>query len=54
MENALYFDERLSEAAAVGVPDAKLGELVTALVTTKPEYHGKVKESELIELVRKK
>lgn len=54
VENAFYFDDRVAEAAAVGVPDDKLGELVAVVVSTKPEYHGKVKESELIELARKK
>ncbi|KAI0347210.1 acetyl-CoA synthetase-like protein [Trametopsis cervina] len=52
VENALYKDERLREVAVVGVPDEKLGELVAAIVVTKPEFHGKVKESELIELAR--
>ena len=35
------------DCAVVPVPDEKLGELVGAVVTTKAEYHGKVKESEL-------
>lgn len=54
MENALYYDDRILQAAAVGVPDAKLGELVAAIVAVKPEHQGKVKESELVELTRKK
>ena len=52
VENALYHDERLAEVAAVGVPDDKLGELVAAVVCTKPPYHNRVKESELIDLAR--
>ena len=54
MENALYHDERVNEVAAVGIPDEKLGELVAAVVVTKPEHHGKVNESELIALARTK
>ncbi|KAG7093549.1 hypothetical protein E1B28_007219 [Marasmius oreades] len=54
IENALYRDPRILEAAAVGVPDHRLGELVTALVTLKPAYRGKaeVTETELMELAR--
>ena len=52
VENALYYDERLAEVAAVGVPDEKLGELVAAVVSTKPAFHGQVNESELLELAR--
>jgi len=54
VENAIYDDVRVNEVAAVGVPDEKLGELVTAVVSTKPAHHGKVKEFELIELARSK
>ncbi|KAI0092719.1 hypothetical protein BDY19DRAFT_501652 [Irpex rosettiformis] len=54
VENALYHDERVNEVAAVGIPDEKLGEVVAAIVVTKSEHHGKVKESELIELARTK
>lgn len=54
VEDALYYDERLAEVAAVGVPDDKLGELVAAVVSTKPAFHGRVKESELLELARSK
>ncbi|EEB98750.1 hypothetical protein MPER_01691 [Moniliophthora perniciosa FA553] len=54
VENALYRDPRIFEAAAVGVPDKRLGELVTALVTLKPAYRGKgqVTEAELLALAR--
>lgn len=53
MENALYNDSRIYAVAAVGVPDPRLGELVAAVVSVKPEFYGKVKEFELIELTRK-
>jgi acyl-CoA synthetase (AMP-forming)/AMP-acid ligase II len=48
VENALYADDRVLEVAAVGVPDARLGELVAAVVSIKPPYHGKVNEAQLL------
>ncbi|SJL14623.1 related to 4-coumarate--CoA ligase 1 [Armillaria ostoyae] len=53
VENALYTEPGVLEAAAVGVPDERLGELVTALVTIKPEYHGKVDEKKLLAVAEK-
>ncbi|THV00376.1 acetyl-CoA synthetase-like protein [Dendrothele bispora CBS 962.96] len=53
VENALHRDERLNEVAAVGVPDSRLGELVTAVITVKQAYKGQVKERELIALAQK-
>ncbi|THV00377.1 acetyl-CoA synthetase-like protein [Dendrothele bispora CBS 962.96] len=50
VENIIHRDERVMEAAAVGVPDERLGELVTVLVTIKPAYKDQVKEEELIAL----
>ncbi|KAL0577769.1 hypothetical protein V5O48_004227 [Marasmius crinis-equi] len=52
IENALYEDPGVLEAAAVGVPDERLGELVAAVVTIKQGYVGKVTEQSLIEFVR--
>lgn len=40
------------EAAAVGVPDKRLGELVAAVVSLKPEYREKITEESLIALAR--
>jgi len=54
VENALYADERVLEVAAVGVPDKRLGELVSAIVSIKPGQHGKVTESSLIALAAKR
>lgn len=54
VENALYTDARVLEAAAVSVPDKRLGELVAAVVSVKPAYRGKVTESSLIEGARKR
>lgn len=38
VENALYADARVHDAAAVSVPDPRLGELVAAVVSVKPQY----------------
>ncbi|KAF9262994.1 acetyl-CoA synthetase-like protein [Marasmius fiardii PR-910] len=54
VENALYEEPGVLEAAAIGVPDPRLGELVAAVVTIKPNYEGKVTEKSLIELTRGK
>ncbi|KAJ7084407.1 hypothetical protein B0H15DRAFT_849054 [Mycena belliarum] len=52
VENALYSDSRVIEAAAVGVPDERLGELVAAVVYVKPESRGEVTEETLIALAQ--
>ncbi|PPQ63866.1 hypothetical protein CVT24_009492 [Panaeolus cyanescens] len=54
VENVLYSDDRILEAAAVGVPDPRLGELVAAVVSIKPPYHGQVTEAQLIALAAKR
>ncbi|KAG6837737.1 hypothetical protein H0H93_003539 [Arthromyces matolae] len=53
VENALYRDPRISEAAAVGVPDERLGELVAAVVSVKPAHWGNVSEASLIGAAQK-
>lgn len=52
VENALYADPRVHEAAAVGVPDERLGELVAAVVSLKPTFQATVTEAMLIAAVR--
>ncbi|TFK26460.1 acetyl-CoA synthetase-like protein [Coprinopsis marcescibilis] len=52
VENALYADPRVHEAAAVGVPDERLGELVAAVVSIKPMFQSSITESALIAQVR--
>ncbi|KAJ6625626.1 hypothetical protein B0H10DRAFT_2313378 [Mycena sp. CBHHK59/15] len=52
VENALYSDARVMEAAAVAVPDERLGELVAAVVYVKPQFRGQVTEDSLIALAR--
>jgi len=53
VENALYADERIMDAAAVSVPDRRLGELVAAVVSIKHAFHGKVTEASVIDHSRK-
>ncbi|KAH6914008.1 hypothetical protein BKA70DRAFT_1260152 [Coprinopsis sp. MPI-PUGE-AT-0042] len=52
VENALYADPRVHEAAAVGVPDERLGELVAAVVSIKPRFQSSTTESALVAQVR--
>lgn len=52
VENALYADPRVHEAAAVGVPDERLGELVAAVVSIKPRFQASTTESALVAQVR--
>lgn len=54
VENALYADSRVAEVAAVGVPDARLGEQVAVVVSVRPENGGQVTEEGLIALARKR
>lgn len=54
VENALYQDARVIEVAAVGVPDQRLGELVTAVVYAHPSHLSQLTESDLIALSRRR
>ena len=40
VENALYDDDRILSAAAVGVPDQRLGELPVVFVVLKHNAHA--------------
>ena len=51
VENALYKDDRILQAAAVGIPDARLGELVVAIVSLKPAFRNGVSEKSVLERV---
>ncbi|GLB34306.1 putative synthetase [Lyophyllum shimeji] len=55
VENALYADERVMEAAAVGVPHPRLGEVVAAVVSIKPAFRAQdqVTEASLISTAAK-
>ena len=50
VENALYAAEGISEVAAIGVPHNRLGEVVAAIVSIKPEFRGRVTEAFLISI----
>jgi acyl-CoA synthetase (AMP-forming)/AMP-acid ligase II len=52
VENAFYADKRVAEAAAIGVPDERLGELVGVIVSLHPSAAGKVKEHDLLVSVK--
>lgn len=54
VENALYSDRRVAEAAAVGIPHPRLGEQVAAVVSVRPENKGQVTEEGLINLAKKR
>lgn len=54
MENALYADARIMEAAAVAVPHERLGEVVAAVVAVKPAFKGQVTEASLIATAAKR
>jgi acyl-CoA synthetase (AMP-forming)/AMP-acid ligase II len=51
VENAFYADNCVAEAAAIGVPDERLGELVGVIVSLHPSSL-EVTESDLLESVR--
>jgi acyl-CoA synthetase (AMP-forming)/AMP-acid ligase II len=54
VENALYADPRVMEAAVVGVPDKRLGELVAAVIFAKPAFRNHLVEESLIALARER
>jgi acyl-CoA synthetase (AMP-forming)/AMP-acid ligase II len=54
VENALYADPRVMEVAAVGVPDKRLGELVAAVIFTKPAFRSHLVEESLIASARER
>ena len=47
-------DPRVLEAAAVGVRDRRLGEVVAAIVCVKPAFRGRVSEGEIMAVARQK
>ena len=44
----------IEESAVVGIPDEIRGEVVKAVIVLRPEYVGKIKESEIIEWAKDK
>ncbi|SGY68549.1 BQ5605_C004g02897 [Microbotryum silenes-dioicae] len=51
VENALYSDDRVKDAAVVAVPHEKLGEAVAAVVVLHSKHRGQVDEAELRKVV---
>ena len=54
MENALYAHPAVLEAAAMGVPDRRLGEKVGAMISLREDWIGRITEEELVEDVKKR
>ena len=54
VESALYEHPAIHEACIVGVPDARRGETVKALIVLKPEHRGRVSEQDIIDWSRQR
>ncbi|KAF8655311.1 hypothetical protein AX16_003208 [Volvariella volvacea WC 439] len=53
IENALYTVDGVMEAAAIGIPDERLGELPAAVVFIKPDFQATITEAALLDVARK-
>jgi fatty-acyl-CoA synthase len=54
VENMMYEHPAVHEACVIGVPDAKQGEAVMALVALKPGYRGEVREQDIVAWARER
>ena len=54
VENMMYEHPAIHEACIIGVPDAKQGEAVMALVSLKPGYRGEVSEQDIVAWARER
>ena len=54
VENMMYEHPAIHEACVIGVPDAKQGEAVMALVALKPGYRGEVREQDIVDWARER
>ncbi len=52
VENMMYEHPAVHEACIIGVPDAKQGEAVKALVSLKPGFRGEVSEQDIVDWAR--
>ncbi|WP_202320299.1 long-chain fatty acid--CoA ligase [Archaeoglobus neptunius] len=53
VEAVLYRHPAVKEVCVIGVPDERVVEEVKAFIVLKPEYEGKVRESDIIEWAKK-
>jgi fatty-acyl-CoA synthase len=54
VENMMYEHPAVHEACVIGVPDAKQGEAVMALVALKPGQRGEVREQDIVAWARER
>jgi len=54
IEEVLYEHEAIVEAAAIGVPDERVGERIKAFVVLKNEYRGKISADDIINWLKDK
>jgi fatty-acyl-CoA synthase len=52
VENMMYEHPAIHEACVIGVPDAKQGEAVKAIVALKPGFRGEVREQDIVDWAR--
>ncbi|MEJ8837247.1 long-chain-fatty-acid--CoA ligase [Ramlibacter sp. AN1133] len=52
VENMMYEHPAIHEACIIGVPDAKQGEAVKAIVALKPGFRGEVREQDIVDWAR--
>lgn len=49
IEDLIYMHEAVNEVGVIGVSNPETGQEIKAFVSLKPEYHGKVKEEDMME-----
>ena len=54
VENMMYEHPAVHEACVIGVPDARQGEAVKALVALKPGFRGEVREQDIVDWARQR
>lgn len=52
VENMMYEHPAIHEACIIGVPDARQGEAVKAIVSLEPGFRGEVKEQDIVDWAR--
>jgi fatty-acyl-CoA synthase len=54
VENMMYEHPAIHEACIIGVPDAKQGEAVKAIVSLKPAFRGEVQAQDIVDWARER